>query len=100
MLYQNLSQIVKNSQTARLIEYFIVHTDGDTKLFKRTYKEIQADTGISQVTIANAMKHMESTGAAEYLGNSTWRNNMVLDYTADYNDGFEFTYFQAENPFK
>ena len=89
MLIDRAYEMLEPSKSMAVIMYVLQHTDGDTRIFSRTYNQIQKDTGVSQATIAKVFKYMESKGAIEYLGKSRWMNYVVKG--ASYRcDGPEF----------
>jgi len=77
------------TKSMELLFYLIQNTDVRSKIFRRTYKEIQKDTGASERTIARVIKYLESKGILEHVGTSEWRNNLVEEYS-DRCDGEEF----------
>lgn len=89
MLIDKAFNMLGTSKIMDVLIYVLQHTNGDTRIFSRTYNQIQKDTGVSQMTIAKAFKYMQDKGALEYLGNSRWLNYMVEEYS-DTCDGPEF----------
>ena len=89
MLVDRAFDMLGTSRAMDVAFYVLQHTDGHTKIFNRTYNQIQKDTGASQGTIAKVFKYMESIGALEDLGNSKWVNNVVEGYSSSC-DGPEF----------
>lgn len=82
----------------KVFMYILEHTDGDTKLFVRTYQEIKDDTGVSEMTINKVFKIMQEIGCITKLGNSRWRVDMVEGYS-DTCDGIQ-PFVVAKEPFK
>ena len=60
--------------------YILRNTDGDTKIFSRTYKQIQKDINVSQVTIAKVFKILESNGTLIRAGVGKWYLPGVIGY--------------------
>lgn len=69
------------SKGVQLILYIAQYTDGNTKIFSRTYNQIQKDTGISQVTIAKIFKDLESKGLMIHVSQSKWLIPAVEGYS-------------------
>lgn len=87
MLLEDIYDRVKPSKAVQILLYLMEHTD-DNKIFSRTYNQIQKDLHVSQPTIANTLKKLQSVGSIEYLGGSRWKIN-VLDCSSDDCDGFD-----------
>lgn len=81
MLIDKAFETVGLTKAMEITLYIIQHTDAKTKIFCRTYKEIQKETGASERTIADTLKYLASKGALEHLGGSRWVNNMVEGYS-------------------
>ena len=73
------AKLTEKNKQMQVVIYILQHTDAKTKIFSRTYNQIQKDTKVSQPTIAKVLKVMQKNGAMEYLGDSRWRVPMVLD---------------------
>jgi len=82
----------------KVLMYILEHTDGNTKLFVRTYKEIKDDIGVSEMTISKVFQKMQKIGCITKLGNSHWRINMVEGYS-DTCDGIQ-PFVIAKEPFR
>ena len=52
--------------------YLFQYANPKTKVFSRTYKQIQEDLGISQVTIARYFKVLEECGSIFRAGEGKW----------------------------
>jgi len=78
-----------NDKSVDLITYILQHTNYKTHIFTRTYRQMQKDVGVSQPTIARVMKKFVETGAAEYLGGSSWKINVITG-TSDSYEGPEW----------
>lgn len=89
MLVDEIYAKLDPAKSMELLFYFIQHTDVRTKTFRRTYKQIRKDTGASEKTIARVIKFLESKGIFVYLGNSSWTNYLVEDYS-DSSSGEDF----------
>lgn len=88
MLLNQLFEKREPTPQYKVFMYIISHTDGDTKIFKGTYKEIQEKTGVSQMTIANVFDIMKKIGAVVYVKKGEWKVPIVEGYSRTY-DGFE-----------
>lgn len=85
MLVDKAFEMLGTSKAMDVAIYVLQHTNAKTKVFNRTYNQIQKDTGASQGTIARAFKYMESIGVLDYLGGSKWINNAVEGYSDNCN---------------
>ena len=52
--------------------YLIQYANPETKIFSRTYKQIQEDLNISQVTISRYFKLLEEDGLIVRAGVGSW----------------------------
>lgn len=68
------------SKGEELAFYILRHTNGDTKIFSRSYAQMQKDLGISQATIAHAFKEMEKNGGIIRAGVGKWFIPAVVGY--------------------
>lgn len=68
------------SKYEEIVFYIIRHTDGDTKIFSRTYAQMQNDLNVSQTTIAETLKVLENTGSIFRAGNGKWYIPAVVGY--------------------
>lgn len=55
-----------------VLMYIIEHTDIETKLFTRTYNQIEQDVQVSQATIAKVFKKLQDNHFIERKGNLGW----------------------------
>lgn len=83
------------SKGAQIVYYILKHTDGETKIFSKTYKEIQNATGASQPTIAKVFDVLEGCGALVRAGFGKWYVPAVIGYEPD--DEEENWYITCEN---
>lgn len=97
MLISNVVNKVDNSASTRLLMYVLSHTNTNSKIFHRSYKDIQKDTGVSADTVSRVMKALQDNGAAEYLGDSRWYMHIVTGGSDSY-EGDDF-YVTADKPF-
>lgn len=81
MLIDPIFQKLDNSAGTRLIMYLLGHTNGDTKVFSRTYAQIQKDLGISSSTIARYFKRLESQGLLIRKSRSEWIVPAIMGYS-------------------
>ena len=81
MLINRAYEHPDTSKGARLVMYILQHTDGNTKVFSRTYKQIQEDTGISYMTIADVFKKLEADGTLIHTSKSEWFVPAVVGYS-------------------
>ena len=58
--------------------YLCQHANPHTKIFSRSYKQIQDDLGISQVSIAKYFKLLEESNLITRAGDGKWRIHAVV----------------------
>lgn len=63
--------------------YILRHTDGDTKIFSRTYNQIQKDINVTQATIAKVFKTLEANGTLIRAGFGKWYLPGVIGYAPE-----------------
>lgn len=97
MIIDNMMKHLPNSPFMDVVNYILSHTDGDSKVFKRTYIEIQKETGVSQVTISKVIRTMENLQFLEKLGKGCWKNNMILGKSRVADDGYDNLYIISRN---
>lgn len=56
----------------KFLLYLVQHTNPGTKIFNRTYKQIQSDIGISQVTISRYFKSLEENSLIFRVPSGGW----------------------------
>lgn len=71
---------LKLSPAEAIVIYILRHTDGNTKIFSRTYNEIQKATGASQNTIARTFKALEKNGTLKRAGYGKWYVPAIIGY--------------------
>ena len=69
--------------------YLCQYANPNTKIFSRTYKQIQDDLGISQVTIAHYFKLLEESNLIIRAGDGKWRVPAVIG-ASESCDGLEW----------
>lgn len=78
MLIDKALERVGLDNGAKFVLYLCQYANPDTKIFSRTYKQIQNDLGISQVTIAKYFQTLEDSGLIIRSGNGRWRIPAVI----------------------
>lgn len=58
--------------------YLCQYANPDTKIFSRTYKQIQKDLGVSHVTIAKYFQTLENSGLIVRAGDGRWKVPAVI----------------------
>lgn len=68
------------SQAEEVVYYIIRHTDGDTKIFSRSYNQIQKDLNVTAKTVAKVFKLLEANGTLIRAGLGRWYVPAVIGY--------------------
>lgn len=78
MLLDNLWEIFKPDKGAQFLFYLVGNTNGKTRIFSKTYKQISKDLNISEPTIAKYFKRLEEGGSIERVGTGKWLIKAVI----------------------
>lgn len=83
MLIENPITSIDKSKATKIMMYIIQHADMETHVFSRTYKQMQADLQVSEMSLAHVFKIFESLGALENVGRSKWLVHVIEETTDD-----------------
>lgn len=62
----------------KVLAYLFRHANPDDGMLNATYKDIQAETGVSRPTIASFLKKLEDGGAVRRVRNGKWCVEMCI----------------------
>lgn len=79
---------LKLSAAEKIVFYILRNTNGDTKIFDRTYKQIQKDLNVSPNEISNVFHKLESNGTLIRAGFGKWFVPAVIGYECDDEDAW------------
>lgn len=69
------------SNGAKIVLYILQHTDVNTKIFSRTYNQIQKDLNVSQPTISKVFKTLKENETLIPAGVGKWYVPAVVGYS-------------------
>ena len=77
MLINKVYAEMPKSAAMDILMYIVSNTDPDTKVFSRTYEDIQKATGASRDTISRTIARLAMAGIIQWVGNGKWYNSIV-----------------------
>ena len=83
MFVENAYSRLNLSKAEIVVNYIIQHADPETKIFNRTYAQIQKDTGASSATVARVFNALEENKTLLRHSPSGWFVTAIVDVFDD-----------------